>query len=559
MIKKRAYIYTRVSTGMQVEGYSLAAQEERIKQYANAFNIEIVQTYQDAGRSGKSILGREQFLEMLNNIESERDNIDCVLVFKLSRFGRNSADTLKSLEIMENHNVHLICVDDGLDSSKDAGKLVITILSAVAEMERENILAQTMAGRKQKAREGKWNGGFAPMGYSISQGVLQINEEEAELIKMIFDLYANTDMGSNKVAQHLVKLGVTKPIRQNGKTPYFSANVIRNILKNPVYNGKIAFGRRKSKFDSKTNKIRIVPSDSYMVVEGQHEALVDDALWEKTQAKLKAQSKKYEKVNRPKGEHIYLLSGIVKCPYCEASLYGNISKKKNNNKDGEYYKHYFYYSCKHRKMMDGHKCTFTKQIKMEALDREVLTIISKIVSEPSFAKKLQEKINIQIDTEEIDKILEQYGTQLRKYLSTKLSLMRQIDNLDYEDRHYNQKFQDLNERLDSIYDMIEEVESLIEENKERKEVIQREKMTAENVYSILLKFETLLAVMEDIDKKRFCQLLIEKVVIRDEKNDSGRWVKSIIFKLPIIEKDLEISLDNNEHVECVVLLQRSNG
>lgn len=207
--------------------------------------------------------------------------------------------------------------------------------------------------------------------------------------------------------------------------------------------------------------------------------------------------------------------------------------------------------------MDGHKCTFTKQIKMEALDREVLTIISKIVSEPSFAKKLQEKINIQIDTEEIDEILEQYEIQLRKYLSTKLSLMRQIDNLDYEDRHYNQKFQDLNERLDSIYDMIEEVESLIEENKERKEVIQREKMTAENVYSILLKFETLLAVMEDIDKKRFCQLLIEKVVIRDEKSDSGRWVKSIIFKLPIIEKDLEISLDNNEHVECVALLVKS--
>ena len=207
--------------------------------------------------------------------------------------------------------------------------------------------------------------------------------------------------------------------------------------------------------------------------------------------------------------------------------------------------------------MDGHKCTFTKQIKMEALDREVLTIISKIVSEPSFAKKLQEKINIQIDTEEIDEILEQYEIQLRKYLSTKLSLMRQIDNLDYEDRHYNQKFQDLNERLDSIYDMIEEVESLIEENKERKEVIQREKMTAENVYSILLKFETLLAVMEDIDKKRFCQLLIEKVVIRDEKSDSGRWVKSIIFKLPIIEKDLEISLDNNEHVECVALLVKA--
>ncbi|HEL0697977.1 recombinase family protein [Streptococcus equi] len=559
MNKKTAYVYTRVSTGMQVDGYSLAAQEERIRQYAKAYDIEIIKIYEDAGKSGKSILGREQFLEMLNDVESEKDNVDYILVFKLSRFGRNSADTLKSLEIMENHDVHLICVEDGLDSSKDAGKLVITILSAVAEMERETILAQTMAGRKQKAREGKWNGGFAPMGYSISNGILQVNEEEAKSIRMIFDLYANTDMGSNKLAQHLVNLGITKPIRQNGKSPYYSANVIRNILKNPVYNGKIAFGRRQTKVDSRTKKNKIVQSDSYILVDGQHKSLVDDALWNKTQIKLKAQSKKYKKVNRPKGERIYLLSGILKCPECGSSLYGNISKKKNKNKDGEYYKHYFYYSCKHRKMMDGHKCTFSKQLKMETLNHEVLTIISKIVSEPSFAEKLQEKINIQIDTTEIDKTLDKYYNQHRKYVSTKISLMSQIDNLDFDSRHYKQKFFDLNERLNSIYDRIEEINKLIVENEERKEVILREKMTADNVYKILLTFETLLGVMEEVDKKRFCQLLLEKVIVRDEKSKNGRWVKSLYFKLPIIENALEVSLDNNERVECVVLLQRSKG
>ncbi|MGT2736733.1 hypothetical protein ACVRXS_06140 [Streptococcus orisratti] len=210
-------------------------------------------------------------------------------------------------------------------------------------------------------------------------------------------------------------------------------------------------------------------------------------------------------------------------------------------------------------MMSGHKCTFSKQLKMETLNREVLTIISKIVSEPLFAEKLQEKINIQIDTAEIDKLLDKYYNQHRKYLSTKVSLMSQIDNLDYNDRHYKQKFQDLNERLNAIYDKLEEIDSLIVENEERKEVILKQKMTADNVYEILLKFETLLAVMEEVDKKRFCQLLLEKVVVRDEKNENGRWVKSLFFKLPIIENNLEISLDNNEHVECVVLLQRSNG
>lgn len=104
---------------------------------------------------------------MLADIESGKDNVDYVLVFKLSRFGRNAADVLSSLQKMQDYGVNLICVEDGIDSSKDAGKLMISVLSAVAEIERENILVQTMEGHRQKAREGRWNGGFAPYGYQL--------------------------------------------------------------------------------------------------------------------------------------------------------------------------------------------------------------------------------------------------------------------------------------------------------------------------------------------------------------------------------------------------------
>ena len=104
---------------------------------------------------------------MLNDIEDGKDGVDFVLVFKLSRFGRNAADVLSSLQLMQDYGVNLICVEDGIDSSKEAGKLLISIIAAVAEMERENIRVQTMAGREQKAREGKWNGGFAPYGYRL--------------------------------------------------------------------------------------------------------------------------------------------------------------------------------------------------------------------------------------------------------------------------------------------------------------------------------------------------------------------------------------------------------
>lgn len=96
---------------------------------------------------------------------------------------------------MQDYGVNLICVEDEIDSSKEAGKQLISIIAAVAEMERENIRVQTMIGRDQKAREGKWNGGFAPYGYKLENGELVIAEDEVEIIQMIFDRYIHTNEG----------------------------------------------------------------------------------------------------------------------------------------------------------------------------------------------------------------------------------------------------------------------------------------------------------------------------------------------------------------------------
>lgn len=556
MKRQKAYIYTRVSTALQVEGYSLDAQLDRINKYATAFDIEIVRTYTDAGKSGKSILGRSEFIQMLDDVEADKDKVNYVLVFKLSRFGRNAADTLNALQIMENHGVNLICVDDGLDSSKDSGKLVITILSAVSEMERENIRAQTMEGRKQKAREGKWNGGSAPLGYSLKDGKLVINEEEAESVRIIFDLYANTDLGANGVAKHLSNLDIKKPVRQNGKSPYFSAHLIRQILDNPVYNGNIAYGWRKTKLDKKTGKSIQEKSNDYIISDGIHEAIIDEELWIKTKNKRKSQSKKYEKISKGKNENTYILSGVVKCPVCGASLYGNKSIKKNKNKKGELYKEYRYYACKHRKLMDGYKCNFNKQIKMEILDREVEQILVQLMRDSNLANKLKEKISIKTDTQELDEMIGQYEQKYRVLNGTKASIINQIDTLDYEDKHYQRKFEDLNIRLNNTYDQIEEIEGLIREYQDRKDTVLEKKLTTDNIYTILINFNRLYSVLKDVDKKRLCQLLIEEIQIHKEKTEKGNWIKSLVFKLPVIEEKLNISLDNGEHVEALVLMTR---
>ena len=193
--KTRCYIYTRVSTAIQVDGYSLDVQKDKLRKYAEFQDMEIVGEYSDERHSGKNIKGRQEFMWMLNDIEDGKDGVDFVLVFKLSRFGRNAADVLSSLQLMQDYGVNLICVEDGIDSSKEAGKLLISIIAAVAEMERENIRVQTMIGREQKAREGKWNGGFAPYGYKLENGELVIAEDEVEIIQMIFDRYIHTNEG----------------------------------------------------------------------------------------------------------------------------------------------------------------------------------------------------------------------------------------------------------------------------------------------------------------------------------------------------------------------------
>ena len=379
--KIKVYLYTRVSTTMQIDGYSLDAQKTKMKAFCDYNEYEIAGEYEDAGKSGKSIEGRIAFDQMMDDIKSGKDEVSYVLVFKLSRFGRNAADVLATLQVMQDFGVNLICVEDGIDSSKDAGKLMISVLSAVAEIERENIRVQTMEGRMQKAREGKWNGGFAPYGYSLIDGKLEVNEEEAVAIRTIFDQYVNTDLEANGIAKYLENHGIHKIARQNGTNPLFDAALIRRIIQNPVYSGKISYGRRRTeKVHGTRNEYRQVRKDDYLLVDGLHEALVSEEVWEQAQVKVAAQAKKYEKVNRDKGEKIHLLSGILKCPVCGSGMYGNKAIKKR--KDGSNYKDFYYYGYKHRNMTRGHKCDYRRQVHEEMLDAAVAEVISKLVSNP---------------------------------------------------------------------------------------------------------------------------------------------------------------------------------
>ena len=223
---KKCILYPRVSTEMQVDGYSLEGQKTSLKKFAEREEMQIVGIYEDAGKSGKSIEGRPAFKKMLADIKDGLE-VDYILVYKLSRFGRNAADILNSLEFVQSYGVNLLCIEEGIDSSQASGKLLISVLSAVAEIERENILEQTMNGRREKARQGKWNGGPPPYGYLLENEVLKIEPSEAEIVRLIYDKFVNTDMGYNGIARFLNLQGIKKQRRKKSDIEEFSGHFFK--------------------------------------------------------------------------------------------------------------------------------------------------------------------------------------------------------------------------------------------------------------------------------------------------------------------------------------------
>lgn len=552
----KCYIYTRVSTAIQVDGYSLDAQKDKLRKYADFQNMTIAGEYSDEGKSGKNVDGRPEFLQMLQDIESGKDHVSFVLVFKLSRFGRNAADVLTSLQRMQDYGVNLICVEDGIDSSKDSGKLMISVLSAVSEIERENILVQTMEGRRQKAREGKWNGGFAPYGYKLEEGQLFINEEEAEVVRIIFDKYIHTTMGSKKIADWLNAHGYFKTCRYNGKQEAFTSPFLIGVIDNPIYCGKLAYGRRRSeKIPGTRNQYRTVKTNDYMLHDGIHEAIISEEDWLAAQKQRENTSIRQPKTHSLEHEHI--LSGLLKCPICGSGMYGNVNRKKK--KDGTYYKDYFYYACKHRLHVDGKRCDYHHQWGEDVIDAAVEEIIRQLVNTPTFEQGLREKIGSRLDTADLDQEIEQLRKQLRQYIGTKDRISEQMDALTFDDPHYDRKLQDLQTRQNKIYDQIASVESEIADAQIRLENIRQNKVSADNVYQFLLYFDKLYGKFSDIEKKAFMNSFIERIEIFPERQENGRILKHIEFRFPVFYKGQTLTCldwDSSEAVETVASFSR---
>lgn len=382
------------------------------------------------------------------------------------------------------------------------------------------------------------DGGFAPYGYKLVDGHLQIAEEEAEVIRIIYDKYIHTTMGTARIANWLNEHGYSKVCRHNNKREAFTGSFLIGVLDNPVYCGKLAYGRRHNeKIPGTRNQYHIVKQKDYALYDGIHEPIISEGDWQLAQKQRQQTNKRQLKTHSLDHEHV--LSGLLKCPVAGGGMYGNVNRKKKG--DGTYYRDYFYYACKHRLHVDGKRCDYHHQWGEEIIDGAVEEIIHKLVNTPAFEQGIREKIGGKLDTAELDAEMETLRKQLRQLTGTKDRLGEQIDALDFDDPHYTRKAQDLQERQNRSTTRSPPSRSASPRCRPAWTTSASAGFPPTTSISSCSTSTSCIDQFTDLRKKAFMNSFIERVEIYPERQSDGRIIKRIEFRFPVYFKGSEIS------------------
>jgi len=288
-------IYLRVSTEEQAqEGFSIRGQEQKLKDYAGIKDWSIYKIYADEGISGKNITERPAMNELIADIKA--GHVQNVLVFKIDRLTRSTADLLYLVELFNTYDCAFNSLMESIDTQTASGRMFLKIIGIFAEFERENIIERVKLGVERKVKEGYCISSHPSYGYDKPKGqkLLTVNEAEADIVREIFDMYVKQGLSQNKIA----KVFNLRGLRTKEGSVWAGSN-IKSILSNHTYVGKV-----RHHVNDK--------SKSY-IGDGLHEAIISDELFEEAQ-ELLIKNAKASPTKQPK-EHSFF-SGIIVCPDC---------------------------------------------------------------------------------------------------------------------------------------------------------------------------------------------------------------------------------------------------
>lgn len=308
-MKERAAAYIRVSTDDQTE-YSPDAQKKALEKYAKSNNMTLLNDYIyiDEGISGRKAEKRPAFMRMIADAKNKNKPFDVILVHKFDRFARNREDSVvyKSL-LRKQCGIKVISITENIEDDR-IGILIEPMLEALAEYYSVNLSEEVKKGMTEKATRGEYQT-TAAYGYKWINGVLTIDEKEAEHIRYIYDRFL-AGIPQMQIARNLTELGART---HRGNT--FENRSIEYILNNPLYCGYTRWTPT-----GKTIGKRNYNSCDTLTVKGSHQPIISEELYNKVQEKLALIKATRTYKSRPATEYKHYLSGIVHCSTCGASL-----------------------------------------------------------------------------------------------------------------------------------------------------------------------------------------------------------------------------------------------
>lgn len=314
----RIAIYIRKSIAGDDRSISLEAQKEMCMNYFKGENT--FEVFQDRGISGKNT-NRPAFKKLTKMVSNKE--FDIVVCYKFDRIARNTLDFLTTLELFKSYNTELISITEGYDASTPSGKMMVTLLASLAEMERENIKARVIDSMNKLAREGRYSGGPSPFGYEIEKNSTgsYLKLVDKDKILYIFNNFLKgktaNDLGRDlKITSKGIKMIIRNPLYMKSSklaNEYLSGAGYEVIsCDDRLGNGYLTYGKRGSK---NSNKIAVVST---------HEAVIEASEWIQAQIRLKT----FDGHRAPRISNKTWLAQLVTCKACERTM-----KVQMNNND----------------------------------------------------------------------------------------------------------------------------------------------------------------------------------------------------------------------------------
>lgn len=326
--KKRVAAYCRVSTDSRDQENSFESQQRYFKEYIERNpDMELVKIYADKGISGTSTKKRVEFNKMIS--DAKAGLIDRIVTKEVSRFARNTVDTLQITRELSDVGVSVYFVTDSIDTSEADDEFQLTIMASVAQKESQKTSKRVKWGQERRMEQGVVFGGSL-LGYDVIDGVMHINEEGAAIVREVFEKYVNQEKGANTICNEL---------REEGKKPLsggdWNIQHIIRILRNEKYVGDLVQKKTYTPDYLSHGKKYNHGEEPFIVIKNHHEPIVSRELFDAAQARLDSRTRESSKVGH---SNRYWLSGKIVCGRCGERYVA----RYRQNKDGSTSK---YWAC----------------------------------------------------------------------------------------------------------------------------------------------------------------------------------------------------------------------